>query len=217
LTLEALFSPKAYPVTLITPTNGTFNPATDFQAYYGTTTGVTVAANAGYHIKDIFTNNASIGGTFGPGVTNYNLSWTMGTNALIQALFALNPPTLNSTNIQFEALVNQIKTWWTPGDGSNRLVVAGTNNINWSPVDGLEYIATNPAGLFFDNKVVYNGSGTNFTLLGLATNTMYYFKIFEYNGAGSETIYLTNGIPAEANKSTLPASDLPRGTIFTFH
>ena len=57
--------------------------------------------------------------------------------------------------------------------------------------------------------VVYNGSGSiSRTLTNLNPNTTYHFKVFEYNGSGTDTYYLktddSDGNPVlEASQATL--------------
>lgn len=98
---------------------------------------------------------------------------------------------------------------WIRGDGSNRIVVVrpGTD-VDWTPADGQAYAASNDfrsaigdqAG---GHKISFNGPGSNVTLLGLSAGTVYFARIFEYNGTGETTAYLTEGTPASGSHATL--------------
>ena len=88
---------------------------------------------------------------------------------------------------------------FTPGTGSKRIVVAREGAaVNAYPVNGNNYSANNNFGsgnnLGNGNYVVYNGSDNNVNVTGLTAGTNYYFSVFEYNGAGVSTNYLTNPI-----------------------
>ncbi len=110
---------------------------------------------------------------------------------------------------------------WTTGSGERRIVVVrALYAVNWTPTDGVS-----PTGVNVDfsaaadqgngNKICYDGAGNSVTLTGLTPNTLYWFKVFEYNGSkfgakglnttGTENYY-TDDIPLEGSGSTLPTS-----------
>ena len=110
---------------------------------------------------------------------------------------------------------------WTIGSGERRIVVVrALYAVNWTPTDGVS-----PTGVNVDfsaaadqgngNKICYDGAGNSVTLTGLTPNTLYWFKVFEYNGSkfgakglnttGTENYY-TDDIPLEGSGSTLPTS-----------
>jgi hypothetical protein len=74
------------------------------------------------------------------------------------------------------------------------------------PVDNIGYTAGSLFGtgsnLGNNNYVVYNGSGTSTTVVGLSGGTQYFFAVFEYNGFGSNANYLIPNYP-EANAIAL--------------
>lgn len=80
------------------------------------------------------------------------------------------------------------------------LVVASTSaTLGASPVDGTTYAVGDVIG---SGNVVYNGTGTSFTVAGLNPSTTYYFFVFAYNSGGACTInYLTTS-PLSGNATT---------------
>ena len=83
-----------------------------------------------------------------------------------------------------------------PGNG-NRIVVAKAGSApSTDPSDGSSYTYNATYGTsgtaLGDGYVVYNGSSNTVTVTGLSPSTTYYFKIYEYNGTGTATKYLTS-------------------------
>ena len=118
-------------------------------------------------------------------------------------------PNTDSTAMQFSnTATNSMTVSWTVGNGQNRIVVARLGAaVNWTPSDGSDYAAnTNYSGATDQgsgNKVVYNGNAASVNVSGLSENTNWYFKVFEYNGAGSSANYYTSGSPLASNHWTL--------------
>ena len=67
------------------------------------------------------------------------------------------------------------------------------------PVGGTAYVAGAALG---DATVVYAGANTTFTDLSLAAETLYFYQVMAYNGAGAIINYLTAS-PLSGNRSTL--------------
>lgn len=107
-------------------------------------------------------------------------------------------PTIQTYNITFfNVTQNMIGTNGTKGNGSKRILVCKTSDFdeyNDQPINGTEYIANQQYGLgdqiLGGGYVVYNGTGTSTITMNLQSNTTYYFKYFEYNGSGVNTLYL---------------------------
>jgi hypothetical protein len=106
------------------------------------------------------------------------------------------PPAVGPTNLNFTNVGSgQMTLNWTSGDGETRIVIVRTGSaVTSDPVNGVNYnvYQTVSAG----EVVVYKGTGNSFvfknTGLGpLVTGTNYYFEIFEFNGTGATTEYLT--------------------------
>ncbi len=83
---------------------------------------------------------------------------------------------------------------WTNGNGNYRLVIARESNpVTQSPLDASSYNPNNIFGLGSNlgggNYVVYGGVDSFLQVKGLKPRTIYYFKIYEYNGCGASTKY----------------------------
>lgn len=95
---------------------------------------------------------------------------------------------------------NEVDLSWVSGDGIRRLVVGSSGSpVSSFPVDGTGYVAGNifgsGANLGNNNYVVYSGTGIGVTVTALNANITYYFAIFEYNGTGGGSDYLTSIYP----------------------
>ena len=119
-------------------------------------------------------------------------------------------PTTPSTNlISSNVEGNSITFSWTNGNGASRLVIARPGSpVTAMPVNGIDYIANNTFGLGNEIStgqfVVYKGAGSNFGMTGLIPNTTYHIAVFEFNGTGFSTEYLTAAFLA-GNRATLSA------------
>jgi predicted heme/steroid binding protein len=133
-----------------------------------------------------------------------------------QATYAY--PTINANNLTFGGIDGNRFNFYLNssqrGNGEKRLVIAKQGSpVTAIPVDGFEYAASTVFGAGYelapDEYVIYSGSGSiGHTLTNLQPYTTYYFKVYEFNGSGSETYYLTtndtNGDPVfETSQATL--------------
>ncbi len=109
-------------------------------------------------------------------------------------------PVLQATEIMFSNIQQtQIGVSWTPGDGEKRIVMINTSNTFSDPVNGTDPVA-NSVYAGSGEQVIYNYSGSSIAAVsGLATGVTYWFRVYEYNGSGSLTMF-----------NTLPASNNPR-------
>lgn len=148
------------------------------------------------------------------GLDDVTLSWGTGTGGC-----ATPEPTVQASSVAFSATSCTGTTLsWTNGDGTSRIVVASLSSVAGSPADLSAYTA-NPAfgagsTIAAGEYVVYNGTGSTVTVAGLSATTTYYFKIFEYNGAGTCQNYLTSGTPVSGSVTTIvcPATVCPHLT-----
>ncbi|HZV68439.1 MAG TPA: LamG-like jellyroll fold domain-containing protein, partial [Saprospiraceae bacterium] len=96
-------------------------------------------------------------------------------------------PIENSDDFVFTGLqATSANVAWTAGSGNKRLVVVKQGSpVDAFPLDGLNYTAnaaySSGTNLGNNNFVLYDGSGTNFTVTNLTPGTRYYFRVFEYN------------------------------------
>ena len=88
---------------------------------------------------------------------------------------------------------------WTNGSGTNRAVFMkeGVQGTITNPTDSVSYSASanwSSKGTQLGSSgyyCIYNGSGNSVSLSNLTTNTNYWIQVFEYNGSGVYTNYLT--------------------------
>jgi hypothetical protein len=115
-------------------------------------------------------------------------------------------PATQASNLTFGAVTATMEILnWASGDGANRIVVAKAGSaVTGVPVDGTAYTAAAyGAGstLSDGSYVVYNGNLATATVSGLSPSTTYYYAVFEYNGSGTTTKYLTTS-PAANSQMT---------------
>lgn len=107
------------------------------------------------------------------------------------------PPTTAATNLQFSNIgAGQIFLFCSAGDGARRIIVASASGpVTGTPVDGIDYNASSTFGsgdqLNPGEFVIYDGGSVATWLYGLSVGITYEFAIFEYNGTGFSTEYLT--------------------------
>lgn len=136
----------------------------------------------------------------------------------------VSPPIIASSGITFSNIQkDQMTLSWTNGNGASRLLLAkAVSAVDGTVLNGQAYSANSVFGsgtqVGTGNFAVYNGTGTSVTLTGLTANTIYHFKLIEFNGiVGSESY----GSSAVANKITTTvstialAATLPMQTGFT--
>jgi len=106
----------------------------------------------------------------------------------------VSPPVTASSGITFSNILkDQMTLNWTNGNGSSRLLIAkAVSAVDGIVVNGQTYSANSIFGsgtlLGTGNFVVFNGAGSSTTLTGLTANTVYHFKLIEFNvTAGSES------------------------------
>lgn len=96
---------------------------------------------------------------------------------------------------------DEVSVDWTSGNGTARIIIMRSGApVSQLPQDGQTYTANSQFGLGShlggNNYVVYQGSGTSTQITGLQPNIDYHFAIFEFNGTGSNTNYLTSVYPS---------------------
>jgi endonuclease I len=117
----------------------------------------------------------------------------------------ISAPTVQASAITF-ANVGQIQmdVNWTNGDGARRIVIINTTNSFTNPVNGTDPVADPVLG-GTSEQVVYNGNGNTVTVTGLSPSTTYWFRVYEYNGTGAETMYLTTTATGNPNSQQTAA------------
>lgn len=187
----------------------------NYVVYESTGNSVTVTGlNAGttYHFR-VFEVNSSFPGN------NYLTSPGAGNPASIGTLFA--EPTSQATALTFTApAVGGFTASWTVGNGTSRIVIIDDATVTFAPTDGTSPAANvnYAAGIDLGSgqKCVYNGSGNSVAITGLAANTTYNLFVYEYNGTGTQTNFIT--APATGNpinRKTLFAEPTAHAASFT--
>ena len=111
----------------------------------------------------------------------------------------LSAPTVQASNITFSAIASTGMTAnWTIGNGSKRIVIMNTTNTFTNPTDGTDPTANTVYG-GSGQQVVYNNTGNSVSVTGLTANTTYWFRVYECNGTGSGTKYLTTTATGNPN------------------
>ncbi|HUI29609.1 MAG TPA: T9SS type A sorting domain-containing protein [Candidatus Acidoferrales bacterium] len=109
---------------------------------------------------------------------------------------------------------NSIVVSMSGGSGSRRIVVARDGGaVTWMPVDGN---AIGGADSNFSaaldqgngNKIVYDGSNSGVTVVGLAVASTYYFAVYEYNVVSGNSQNYNTTSPGVGNATTLEAPGL---------
>ncbi len=123
-------------------------------------------------------------------------------------------PTTQASSIQFgNVQAYQMDVLWTRGNGTGCIVVASDTILSpATPPDRVNYTASavySNGTAVGNGFIVYKGVGTSVTVSGLSMDTMYYFKVFEFNGA-SDAVRL-NAMDASSSQKTI----LVRGTVFS--
>ena len=137
------------------------------------------------------------------------------TGAPVSSRFTLmTEPTVQATNLLFSAInTASLGVNWTAGNGAGRLVVMKAGGaVSVFPSDGATNaftatFGTGYANLGDGNYAVYAGDGTNVTVSGLANDTVYHLRVFEYGGTNTTINYNTNAAPRNPISQTTMAAN----------
>ncbi|MBK9526130.1 MAG: SBBP repeat-containing protein [Bacteroidetes bacterium] len=163
--------------------------------------GITNDREGNIFCTGIYTGNATFG--------SYTLAGNLLSDYFIEKVSPspVNPPTIAATNLSISTTnCSDLFLNFTPGNGAGRIIIAHQGSaVHLSPVNGTSYLANSIFGsgdnLGSGNYVVYKGNGNSVTVSGLTEGVTYYFAVFEYNGTGGSTAYLTNN-PALVSKTS---------------
>ncbi len=112
--------------------------------------------------------------------------------SIIAGSGGVSAPTTQASGITFSSVGQTGMTVnWTSGNGSKRIVIMNTSNSFSNPTDGTDPTADdswNNSG----EQVVYNNSSNTVPVTGLTASTTYWYRVYEYNGSGATTKYLTS-------------------------
>ncbi len=153
--------------------------------YYAS--GQTATGGWGFYSGSPGTNGLAVGGTVTPAI--------------------ITAPGLQASNIAFSSIgQTQMSVSWTPGNGEKRVVKINTSSSFTDPADGDDPPAS-PVYAGSGEQVVYNHSGTSIPVVtGLAVGVTYWFRVYEYNGSGTLTMFST--LAAAGNPCSQPTSGI---------
>ncbi len=133
---------------------------------------------------------------------------------------SISAPTVQASYIEASVARSSINLEWTIGNGARRIVVMNTSNYFSAPVDGTDPVA-NPVYSGSGQQVIYNDATEmiedlpyNGVLVeDLIPATTYYFRVFEYNGSGNLSMYLSS--TATGNPASYTTLDNPYTGYYT--
>jgi len=176
----------------------------NYAIYFGATNNVTVSGlepSQTYHVA-IFDANG----------TNTPVYYTVAPPTSSAA--TLPRPTVASSNISFNMIDGtSYRMQWTKGNGSRRIVVARAGSaVDAVPVDGIDYLPgavnlypfTTAPEIAPGQKVLYDNIGDVADFTGLLPNTVYHFRVYEYDGSGSTIAYLTSSFAFDSRSTATP-------------
>src|SRR5204863_1707922 len=107
-------------------------------------------------------------------------------------------PTTPASNFHFNVIDGGFfNIGWSSGNGARRVIICKAGGpVTYIPQNGMDYTENTNFGsgqqVAPGEYVIYDNAFTSFFLTGLTSATQYFFAVFEYNGTGSGTEYLTS-------------------------
>ena len=127
-------------------------------------------------------------------------------------------------NVNFNASDgNSVSFYFTKpasGAGANRIIIGKkASAVTAVPTNGTDYLDNGSFGagtpIAPGEFVVYDGPATGATTYNLEPNTTYYFSVFEYNGTGSNILYLTSQFLSFDRSTATTPSTQAQNIVFT--
>lgn len=206
---------SGYPTTVSGATNLTLTKVSGTGTLGGTATGTIASGESTVAIAPSF-STASTNLLFN--IVDDAAGLTSSDNSSSITIYGAAPATNNgsitldaatATTIPISRIIAA-----TPTSGAKRIVVMRQGFSPADPVNGVDYTASTDIGSAGDvgtgqtaagSYVIYDGTSNgaiSITVRGLVPDTRYYFKIFEYNGSGATTSYITSSaFTSESNKN----------------
>src|SRR5690606_38503307 len=128
-------------------------------------------------------------------------------------------PTVPASNIQTSNLDgDRFYYYMTTGNGERRIVIAKEGSaVTAVPADGTSYTHHTTFGQGTEISpgefVVYDGASNQSWLYGLDPAKTYHLAVYEYNGTGTDTFYLTTAF-LQANATTLSPPTVQSSSAF---
>ncbi len=164
--------------------------ANEFVVYNGSGSSVQVTGldpNTEYYFA-VFEYNGS------GNATNYKTDSSATNN---RYTLQTEPTTASTGGASSGVTTTSITFSWNAGNGGEQIVlVKAASAVDSLPADGISYTSNAAFGsgdeLQTGNYFVYQGTDTFVTVTGLSPNTTYYYEVFEVNGSGESSNYLTS-------------------------
>lgn len=125
----------------------------------------------------------------------------------------VSTPTVPASNASFSNVEgNKFNFNWNSGNGTSRLVVMRQGSaVTFTPANNSSYTANAAFGTGTDlgggQYAVYSGTQSSLIITNLLPGTVYHLAIFEFNGTGANTRYLTaNFLAANTSTATAPST-----------
>jgi hypothetical protein len=122
-------------------------------------------------------------------------------------------PSVASSDLVYQGVEgNKMVLKWTIGDGTKRVLIARQGAaVTARPQDGLSYTANAAFGsgqeIAPGEFVLFNSIYPEASITNLLPNNTYHFAIFEYDGSGATTRYLTSAFATGSQSSmAMPAA-----------
>lgn len=189
--------------TFVAPANNTIPTANAVwqnagqqAVYVGTGNQVTITGltqDTTYHLR-VYEFNSD-------GVTTLYLTTTAVDNPNSVTTLSLLPTVQDSligfsNIIQHSAIIS-----WTLGDASTRVVYINSVNSFTNPINGT-VPTQNTVWQNAGQQAIYVGNSNSVTVTGLSPSTVYYVRIYGFNGTGANATYLTTTATGNPNNFT---------------
>lgn len=199
----------------------------DLQSYGGTNVfGTGVQVGAGNYVVYSSSGNSTTFTNLQPGTTYHFAVYEF--NGTSEPVYLKPPfratvttrtvPTIASSNLVAPVVDGKELTMnWTSGNGLKRIMVMKQGSaVTAVPTDGVAYTANAAFGsgtaIAPGEFVVYDGNFNSTKVTNLQPGTVYHFRIYEYDGNGSNNIYLKN-LFAQSSAITAVTPTLQAGAI----
>ena len=127
---------------------------------------------------------------------------------------AITTPSIQAHDISLSSIgQNSMTVNWTNGDGVKRLVIMNTSNTFTNPSDAQADPSANTVYSGSGEQVIYNNTSNTVPVTGLSASTTYWFRVYEYNGTGVTSKYLTSSATNNPNSQITSSAVTPTISI----
>ncbi|MDY0151749.1 MAG: FlgD immunoglobulin-like domain containing protein [Candidatus Cloacimonas sp.] len=185
-------------------------------AFTDPTTGSLVSQ--GTAVDNTYTSTAlAYMGGYWQGSTSANLTAFFDNVKVTVVSGGVSAPTTQASSLTFSSIgQNGMTVNWTNGNGAKRIVIMNTSNSFTNPTDATDPTANTVYG-GSGQQVVYNNSSNTVPVTGLSASTTYWYRVYEYNGSGASTKYITSTATdnPKSQATTAPTPTITTGAVTT--